>query len=138
MHCNHYTLRTVPSSHKTRKQWLKLHRRLKRGAKPCGTITYIFDKPRKRPKYVEAVPPEECQAIREKLECPGPDSSTSYDINRLDRAGQLAVCNLYDIHDTEPITSFKEKEAQTLLGYMVWDHSHEDDYITETTVAGER
>src|SRR5689334_9396705 len=101
MSFNHYTWTTVPSSHKTRKQWLKLHRRLKRGAKPCGTITFIFDKPRKRPKHVEAVPPDKCQAIREKLERSGPDSSTCYDLNHLDRAGQLAVCNLYDIQDTE-------------------------------------
>src|SRR5262249_20647334 len=69
MHCNHYTWKTVPSHHKTRKQWLKLHRRLKRGAKPCGTITYIFDKPRKRPKYVEAVPPDGCDRRVDHLLC---------------------------------------------------------------------
>jgi len=46
--------------------------------------------------------------------------------------------NLYDLADTEPITSFKEKEATRLLEYMVWDHSHEDHYITEATVEGTR
>jgi hypothetical protein len=56
----------------------------------------------------------------------------------LDRAGQLATCNLYDLADTEPITVFTEKEATRLLGYMVWDHSHEDHYITEAQVDGKR
>jgi hypothetical protein len=42
------------------------------------------------------------------------------------------------VDDTEPITSFTEKEATTLLEYMVWDHSHEDDYITEAQVDGKR
>jgi hypothetical protein len=50
---------------------------------------------------------------------------------RLDQAGQLVTCNLYDLGDTEPITAFTEKEATRLLEYMVWDYSHEDDYITE-------
>src|SRR5262249_55671370 len=40
--------------------------------------------------------------------------------------------------DSEFITSFTESEATKLLGYMVWDHSHEDHYITEATVGGER
>ena len=35
--------------------------------------------------------------------------------------------------DTDSITAFTEKEATKLLEYMVWDHSHEDHYITETT-----
>jgi hypothetical protein len=40
--------------------------------------------------------------------------------------------------DTEPITAFTEKEATTLLEYMVWDGSHEDHYITEAQVEGKR
>jgi hypothetical protein len=135
---DHYTWRTVPTNHKTSKQWLKLHRRLKKGAKPVGTITLIFDKPRSRPKYAEAVPPEECQEIREELQRSGPGPCTSDDFDRLDQAGQLAVCSLYDRNDTEVITAFREAEAQKLLGYMVWDHSHEDDYITEATQDSQR
>jgi hypothetical protein len=134
----HYTWRAVPTNHKTQKQWLKLHRRLKKGAKPVDTITLVFDKPRGRPKYAEAVPPEKCQEIRKKLERQGPEPSDHYDLYRLDRAGQLAVCNLYDHNDTEEITAFREAEAQRLLGYMVWDYSHEDDYITEATQDGQR
>src|SRR5207248_8636306 len=57
---------------------------------------------------------------------------------RLDQTGQLVTCNLSNLDDTEPITSFTEKEATTLLEYMVWDHSHEDHYITEATVEGVR
>src|SRR6516162_9847996 len=106
----HYTWRAVPTNHKTQKQWLKLHRRLKKGAKPVDTITLVFDKPRGRPKYAEAVPPEKCQEIRKKLERQGPEPSDHYDLYRLDRAGQLAVCNLYDHNDTEEITAFREAE----------------------------
>jgi hypothetical protein len=135
---DHYTWNTVPHGRKTAKQWLKLHRRLKKGAKPVGTFTLVFDKPRSRPKYAEAVPPEECQKIWEQLQLIGPDPSLHYGLYRLDRAGQLAVCNLYDRNDTEAITAFREAEAQRLLGYMVWDHCHEDDYITEATVDGRR
>jgi hypothetical protein len=57
---------------------------------------------------------------------------------RLDRAGQLVTCNLYNVDDTEPITAFTEKEATKLLEYMGWDYSHEDHYITEATVDGVR
>jgi hypothetical protein len=52
-------------------------------------------------------------------------------LHRLDRAGQLAVSNLYDIQDTDEITCFTEAEAEELLGYMLWDGSHGEDYITE-------
>jgi hypothetical protein len=64
--------------------------------------------------------------------------SLDKELYRLDRAGQLAVCHLYDFQDTEEITAFREPEAQQLLGYLIWDHSHEDDYITEQTVDGKR
>ena len=40
--------------------------------------------------------------------------------------------------DTEEIAAFTEREAARLLGYMVWDNSHEDHYITEATVEGTR
>jgi hypothetical protein len=135
---DHYTWGTVPPHHKTKKQWLKLHRRLKKGAQQVGTILLIFDKPRERPKHVEAVPPEECQGIRSRLGRHGPEPADHYDLYHLNRAGQLAVCKLYNRDDTEAITAFKEKEAECLLGYMVWDNSHEDDFITEVTTEGER
>jgi hypothetical protein len=134
---NHYNWTTVPHNHKIEKQWLKQHRRVHKNAQPVGTITLIFDKPRAKPKYVEAVPPEECQQIRKRLEEQGPDN-IRFDLYRLDQAGQLAVCNLYDHSDTEEITSFREPEAQQLLEHMVWDKCHEDDFITEKTVDGER
>jgi hypothetical protein len=133
---HHYAWETVPPGHRTRKQWLKRHRRPARGARPVGTITLIFDRPRSRPKYVEPVPPGECEQIRQRLRRHGPGDA--HDLWRLDRAGQLAVCHLYERGDTEPITSFREAEARQLLGYMLWDHSHEDHYITEATVDGRR
>jgi hypothetical protein len=135
---DHYGWGTVPDGHRTRKQWLKQHRRLTKGAGAVGTITLVFDKPRARPRYVEAVPPEECEEIRERLRLHGPGPGDSHDLWRLDRAGQLAVCNLYDRDDTEPITCFGEAEARELLGYLVWDHSHEDHYLTEASVEGQR
>jgi hypothetical protein len=135
---DHYSWETVPDGHRTRKQWLKHHRRLRKGATAVGTITLIFDKPRARPRYVEPVPPEECEQIRRRLRLHGPGPGDSHDLWRLERAGQLAVCNLYERGDTEAITSFTEPEAVQLLGYLVWDHSHEDHYITEASVDGGR
>jgi hypothetical protein len=123
----------VPPQHNTKKQWLKLHRRLKKGAEAVGTITLIFDKPRSRPKGVDPVCPEDCHRIRRKLDLFGTDPSDQWDFYRLDRAGQLAIVNLYDAADTEEITCFTKVEARTLLEYMLWDHSHEDHYITEAT-----
>jgi hypothetical protein len=138
MATHHYTWETVPDGHRTRKQWLKQRRRLRKGARAVGTITLVFDRPRSRPRHVEPVPPEECEEIRRRLRRRGPGPSDHYDLWRLDRAGQLAVCNLYGGDDTEPITCFREAEARELLGYMLWDHSHEDHYITEATVDGQR
>ena len=134
----YYNWTQVPNHCRTEKQILKARRRLKKYAPPVGTITLIFDKPRCRPKYIEPVPPDECEQLRRKFQLFGPDPSDQWDIYRLDRAGQLVTCNLYDLADTEPITAFNEKEATTLLEYMVWDHSHEDDYITEAQVEGKR
>jgi hypothetical protein len=135
---NHYSWSHVPNHQRTEKQILKLHRRLKKTAQAVGAITHIFDKPRCRPKYVEPVPSDECEQLRRKLQRFGPDATDQWALYRLDQAGQLVTCNLYDLDDTEPITAFTEKEATRLLGYMVWDHSHEDDYITEATVDGKR
>ena len=64
---HHYSWSDVPQNHRTEKQILKRHRRLKRNAQSVGTITLIFDKPRCRPKYIEPVPPEECEQLRQKL-----------------------------------------------------------------------
>ena len=64
---HHYSWSHVPQHHRTEKQLLKRHRRLKKHAQSVGTITLIFDKPRCRPKYIEPVPPEECEQLRQKL-----------------------------------------------------------------------
>ena len=133
----YYNWTQVPNHCRTEKQILKRHRRLKKNAPPVGTITLIFDKPRCRPKYIEPVPPDECEQLRRKFQLFGPDPSDQWAIYRLDRAGQLVTCNLYDLADTEPITAFTEKEATRLLEYMVWDHCHEDHYITEAQVDGQ-
>jgi hypothetical protein len=135
---NYYSWSHVPNHHRTEKQILKRHRRLKKHAQPVGTITYIFDKPRCRPKYIEPVPPDECERLRQKLQLFGPDAADQWVLYCLDQAGQLVTCNLYDVDNTEPITAFTEKEATTLLEYMVWDGSHEDHYITEAQVDGQR
>jgi hypothetical protein len=135
---SYYNWTQVPNHFRTEKQILKRHRRLKQHAQPVGTITLIFDKPRCRPKYIEPVPPDECEQLRQKFENVGPDASDQWDIYRLDQAGQLVTCNLYNLDDTEPITAFTEKEATKLLEYMVWDHSHEDHYITEAQADGKR
>jgi len=134
----YYSWSKVPNHFRTKKQILKRHRRLKKHAQPIGTITYIFDKPRCKPKYIEPVPAEECEQLRQKFQHFGPDASDQWDIYRLDQAGQLVTNNLYDVDDTEAITAFTEKEATKLLEYMVWDHSHEDHYITEAEVDGQR
>ena len=118
----YYNWTQVPNHHRTEKQLLKRHRRLKKNAQPVGTITYIFDKPRCRPKYIEPVPPDECEQLRRKFQLFGPDASDQWALYRLDQAGQLVTCNLYNLADTEPITAFTEKEATRLLEYMVWDH----------------
>ena len=135
---NHYAWSHVPNHHRTEKQILKRHRRLKKGARPVGTITLVFDKPRCRPKNVEPVPPEECERLRRQLHLLGPDAADQWALYCLDQAGQLATMNLYDLADTEEIAAFTEKEATKLLEYMVWDYSHEDDYITEAQVEGTR
>jgi len=134
----YYSWSKIQNHFRTNKQILKRHRRLKKTAQPIGTVTYIFDKPRCKPKYIEPVPPEECEWLRQKFQNFGPDASDQWDIYRLDQAGQLVTNNLYDLADTEPITAFTEKEATKLLEYMVWDHSDEDHYITEAQVDGER
>src|SRR6516162_3731933 len=64
---HHYSWSDVPQHHRTERQILKRHRRLKKHAQSVGTITLIFDKPRCRPKYVEPVPPEECEQLRQNL-----------------------------------------------------------------------
>jgi hypothetical protein len=107
----HYAWQQVPPHHRTAKQYLKRHRHLKKHARPVGTITLIFDKPRCRPKHVEPVLPEECQRLLRKLQLVGPDGADQWALYCLDRAGQLATCNLYDLADTEPITAFTEKQA---------------------------
>jgi hypothetical protein len=135
---HYYHWNQVPQNFRTKKQFLKRHRRLRRNASPLGKITLIFDKPRSKPKDDEAMPPEECQRLRKKLGVFGPDPSDHADLYRLERAGQLVTINLYDVQDTEEITAFTEPEATKLLEYMVWDGSHEDQYITEATVDGER
>src|SRR5262249_25441124 len=135
---HHYSWSDVPQHHRTQKQILKRHRRLKKHTQSVGTITLIFDKPRCRPKYIDPVPAEECEQLRQKFQHFGVDSSDQWDLHRLDQAGQIVTCNLYDVHDTDPITAFTEKEATKLLEYMVWDHSHEDHYITEAQVDGKR
>src|SRR6516165_3023878 len=135
---HHYSWSHVPNNHRTEKQLLKGHRHLKKTAQAVGTITHIFDKARCRPKYIEPVPPDECEQLRRKLQRFGPDFSDQWALYRLDQAGQLVTCNLYDLDDTEPITAFTDKEATKLLEYMVWDGSHEDHYITEAQVDGER
>src|SRR5438067_12885606 len=99
MATHHYTWETVPDGHHTRKQWLKRHRRLRKGAEAVGTITLVFDKPRARPRHAEPVPPEECEQIRQRLRRHGPGPGDAHDLCRLDRAGQLAVCHLYDRDD---------------------------------------
>jgi hypothetical protein len=76
--------------------------------------------------------------LRRQLQLLGPDAADQWALYRLDRAGQLATMSLYDLADTEPIAAFTEKEATRLLEYMVWDHSREEDYITEATVEGAR
>jgi hypothetical protein len=102
------------------------------------SITHIFDKPRRRPKYIEPLPPEECERLRQKCQLFGPDTTDQWTLYCLDQAGQLVINNLYDLGDTEPITAFTEKETTRLLEYMVWDHSHKEDYITEAQVDGKR
>jgi hypothetical protein len=134
---HHYSWSRVPTHNRTEKQIPKRHRRMKKTAQAVGTITHVF-KPRCRPKYIEPVPPDECERLRRKFQHSGPDATGHWALYRLDRAGQLATSNLYDLADSEPISAFTEKEATRLLGYMVWDHSHEDDYITEATVDGKR
>jgi hypothetical protein len=135
---NHYAWSHVPNHQRTEKQILKRHRRLKRNAQPVCTITYIFDKPRCRPNHIEPVPADECEQLRQKYQRFGPDESDQWALYRLDQAGQLITCNLYNLDDTEPITAFTDKEATKLLEYMVWDGSHEDHYITEAQVDGVR
>jgi hypothetical protein len=134
---HHYSWSYVPSRHRTEKQILK-RRRLKKTAQAVGTITYVFDKPRCRPKHVEPVPPDECERLRRKFQHFGPDATDRWALNNLDRAGQLVTCNLFGLAETEKITAFTEKEAARLLGHMVWDHCHEEDYITEATADGMR
>src|SRR6478672_2419920 len=130
---DYYSWNRVPPIQKTKKQWLKLHRRLVKNAQAVGRITLVFDKPRSRPKGVDPVPREECEQIRQRLERLGTDGCDLGDLDRLDRAGQLAIVNLYPGTDTEAITSFREPEATKLLGYMIWDHCHEDHFLTEAT-----
>src|SRR5262245_22819777 len=94
---HYYNWSQVPQHYRTEKQLLKLHRRLNKNAASVGTITCIFDKPRCRPKKVEAVSPEECEQIRNKLKLFGPDGTDHGTFYRLDKAGQLVTMNLYDI-----------------------------------------
>src|SRR5215469_4306532 len=110
-----YSWSDVPQHQRTEKQILKRHRRLKKNTQTAGTITMIFDKPRCRPKYIEPVPPEECEQLRQKFQHFGPDISDYWDLHRLDQAGQIVTCNLYNLDDTEQITAFTEKEATKLL-----------------------
>jgi len=128
---NYYTWGRVPSEHRTKKQWLKRHRRLNKAAGPVGTITLIFDQPRERPKWVQPVSVEDCERLRNKFRVAAPNAADQFDLRRLDRAGQLVGINLYDIQDTQEITCFTEPEAEELLGYMLWDGSHSQHYITE-------
>jgi hypothetical protein len=129
----YYSWKHVPPRYQTAKQWSKQHRRLIKGAKPVGHITLVFDKSRIRAKGAEAISREECQQVRKTLASRGADAWGQVDACRLNRAGQLAIINLYDASDTEEITCFTEVEARKLLGHMIWDHSHEDHYITEAT-----
>ncbi len=101
---HYYDWSHVPPGQFTEKQLLKRHRRLRKGALPVGKITYIFDKPRCRPKHAEPVSPEGCQQIRNKLKLFGLDATDQWDLYCLDRAGQLATMNLYGLTDSEVIT----------------------------------
>jgi hypothetical protein len=136
--CHHHAWSQVPQHHRTKKQILKRHRRLQKHAQPVGTITSIFDKPRHRPKYIEPVPADLCQKLRQQFQNAGPGTAHQGALYWLASAGHLVTTNLYDLGDTEPITAFTEGEATRLLESMVWDHSHEDDFITEARVDGGR
>ena len=104
-HRIYYNWIQVPNHFRTEKQILKRHRRLEKHAQPVGTITHIFDKPRCRPKYIEPVPPDECERLRQRFQHFGPDDSDQWALYRLDQAGQLVTSNLYNLDDTEPITA---------------------------------
>ena len=54
---------------------------------------------------------------RRQLQLSGLESADEWALYCLDRAGQLATCNLYDLADTEPVTAFTEKEAARLPKY---------------------
>lgn len=125
-----------PAHFLTKKQLLK---RLLRPNGPCvGQVLYIFDEPRNRPKGVNAVPVEQCQDFRRKLELFGVDPCDQWILSQLGQAGQLVQCNLFDIRQAEKITFFKnEVEAQTLLGYMLFDGAHPKNYLTDQAPFGE-
>jgi hypothetical protein len=84
----------VPNHHRTEKQILKRHRHLKKIAQPVGTITYIFDKPRYRPKYAEPASPDKCDQLRRQLQLFGTDASDEWALYCLALTGQLVTCNL--------------------------------------------
>ncbi|MBY0460007.1 MAG: hypothetical protein K2V38_22050, partial [Gemmataceae bacterium] len=59
-------------------------------------------------------------------------------LDELRRAGQAVEINLFDVTDSAPVGCLSEVEAQELLEAMLFDGSHDVDYITEANVDGER
>ena len=134
----YYTWPAVPHHMATDRSLLKRMRRLKKGAIPCAKILLVFDYPRRQRRGSTTLPPAQCEELRGRLAVALPSSDDMQLLDELRRAGQAVEINLFDVANTSQIGSFTEVEAQEMLEAMLFDGSHDVDYITEATVDGER
>ena len=134
----YYTWPAVPHHMATERSLLKRLWRLKKGAIPCARILLVFDYPRRQRRGSTTLPPAQCEELRGRLAVALPSSEDMQLLDELRRAGQAVEINLFGVANTTQIGSFTEVEAQEMLEAMLFDGSHDLDYITEATVDGER
>jgi hypothetical protein len=131
----YYAWPAVPDDLASEKTLLKSLRRLNKGAAASASLVLVFDHPR---RGRVTLPPADCDGLRQRLGVGPPSADDLRLLDELRAAGQALDLDLFRWADSTPISSLTEVEAQRLLSALLFDGSHEEDYITEAAVGGQR
>jgi hypothetical protein len=134
----YYSLDAAPGWLATRRMLLRRLLKLKKKAKPQARVAFFFANAWRGRAVSTALPPAQIAELQERLTQGPPGGADVKLIDELLASGQAVYSPLYDASQADPITSFTDVDARELLGLMVFDGSHPEDYIIEATVRGER
>lgn len=135
---SYYSLNAAPRRLATRRMLLRRLLKLKKNAKPLARVAFIFANAWRGRSGSPALAPAQLSELQERLAQGPPCGADSKLIDALLASGQAVYSPLYDASQADPITSFTEVDARELLGIMIFDGSHPEEYIIEETVRGER